>query len=364
MQCDYFDAGVCRSCTLMGTPYAEQLTALGGRTREVLREVISPEAWLPAVANAEAGFRNKAKLVVGGRRGAPTLGILDGSGNGVDLRHCGLYEPGLAEAVLAFADFVGAAGFTPYDVSTRSGELKHLILTHSPNGELMARFVFRSEGQIRKLADRLGELPGNTRVVTANLQPEHKAVLEGEQELVLSEQTHLPMPVNDVVLRLGPRSFFQTSTPMAARLYATAREWVAGIEPTRVADLYCGVGGFAHHLAAPGREVQGVELSAEAVKSARLVGTPGVSFAVADADRMEVPEVDLVVVNPPRRGIGELAQTLEGSGVERIIYSSCNPRSLAADLARLASYEVERAQLFDMFPQTEHAEVLVSLRLI
>ncbi len=348
----------------MGTPYAEQLTALGGRTREVLREVISPEAWLPAVANAEAGFRNKAKLVVGGRRGAPTLGILDGSGNGVDLRHCGLYEPGLAEAVLAFADFVGAAGFTPYDVSTRSGELKHLILTHSPNGELMARFVFRSEGQIRKLADRLGELPGNTRVVTANLQPEHKAVLEGEQELVLSEQTHLPMPVNDVVLRLGPRSFFQTSTPMAARLYATAREWVAGIEPTRVADLYCGVGGFAHHLAAPGREVQGVELSAEAVKSARLVGTPGVSFAVADADRMEVPEVDLVVVNPPRRGIGELAQTLEGSGVERIIYSSCNPRSLAADLARLASYEVERAQLFDMFPQTEHAEVLVSLRLI
>ncbi|HNO39267.1 MAG TPA: 23S rRNA (uracil(747)-C(5))-methyltransferase, partial [Marmoricola sp.] len=68
--------------------------------------------------------------------------------------------------------------------------------------------------------------------------------------------------------------------------------------------------------------------------------------------------------NPPRRGIGELAQTLEGSGVERILYSSCNPRSLAADLARLASYEVERARLFDMFPQTEHAEVLVSLRLI
>ncbi|MCO5323319.1 MAG: methyltransferase domain-containing protein [Nocardioidaceae bacterium] len=355
---------MCRSCTLMGTPYAEQLTALSGRTREVLGEVIPPEAWLPAVANTESGFRNKAKLVVGGRRGAPTLGILDGSGNGVDLRHCGLYEPGLAEAVLAFADFVGAAGFTPYDVGTRSGELKHLILTHSPNGELMARFVFRSEGQIRKLADRLGELPGNTRVVTANLQPEHKAVLEGEQELVLSEQTQLPMPVNDVVLQLGPRSFFQTSTPMAARLYATAREWVAGIEPTRVADLYCGVGGFAHHLAAPGRQVQGVELSAAAVESARLVGTPGVSFAVADADRLEVPEADLVVVNPPRRGIGELAQTLEGSGVERILYSSCNPRSLAADLARLASYEVERARLFDMFPQTEHAEVLVSLRLI
>jgi 23S rRNA (uracil747-C5)-methyltransferase len=362
VQCDYFDSGVCRSCTLIGVPYDAQLARLDEQTRVLLSDRITDTAWLSPVPNAEQGFRNKAKLMVAGSRGAPTLGILDGDGLGVDLRNCGLYEPGLDEAVLQFADFVAAAGFTPYDVNSRSGELKHLILTHSPDGELMARFVFRSEGQTRKLAALLEELPANTKVVTANIQPEHKAVLEGEQEVVLTQQTQLPMRVNDVVLQLGPKSFFQTSTPMAARLYATARDWVTEANPEKVVDLYCGVGGFAHHVAAPGRHVHGVELSAEAIECARLVGTPGATFEVADAAQLSVPQADLVIVNPPRRGIGELADALEASGVERIIYSSCNPQSLSRDLAQLASYDVERAQLFDMFPQTEHCEVLVALR--
>ena len=71
---------------------------------------------------------------------------------------------------------------------------------------------------------------------------------------------------------------------------------------------------------------------------------------------------DLLVVNPPRRGIGEqLATRIEASGVERVLYSSCNPRTLATDLAHLPSMRVVRSRLFDMFPHTEHAEVLVEL---
>lgn len=346
----------------MGLPYDEQLARLEERVQALFAPRVSAGTWLPVIPSAEAGFRNKAKLVVAGRRGAPTLGILDPGGVGVDLRHCGLHEQGLAETVLELADFVGAAGFTPYDVTTRSGELKHLIVTHSPDGEVMARFVFRSEGQTRKLAALLAELPAQVKVVTANIQPEHKAVLEGERETVLTDQTHLPLRVNDVTLTLGPKSFFQTNTEVAARLYATARDWAREAAPERAVDLYCGVGGFAHHLASPGREVLGVEISAEAVACARIPATPGVTFAVADADRLAVPEADLVVVNPPRRGIGELAAALEASGVAHVFYSSCNPQSLAADLARLPSYDVTRAQLFDMFPQTDHVEVLVHLR--
>ena len=140
MQCDYFDAGACRSCTLMGTGYAAQLAAKSARLRALLDPAVPPGAWLPSQANVESGFRNKAKLAVGGRRGAPTLGILDPLGRGVDLRHCGLHEPGLAQAVPAVADLVAASGLTPYDVPTRQGELKHVLLTWSPDAELMARF--------------------------------------------------------------------------------------------------------------------------------------------------------------------------------------------------------------------------------
>ena len=99
MHCDYFDAGACRSCTLMGTGYEAQLHAKQRQVAEVLAGPVPAAAWEPAFASRESGFRNKAKLVVGGRRGAPTLGILDAQGRGVDLRHCGLHEAGLAQAV-------------------------------------------------------------------------------------------------------------------------------------------------------------------------------------------------------------------------------------------------------------------------
>ena len=96
MQCDHFDAGRCRSCTLMGTPYAVQLADKQVRAAERLAAAAPGIRWLDPAASPESHYRNKAKLVVGGRVGSPTLGILDERGRGVDLRSCGLYEPGLA----------------------------------------------------------------------------------------------------------------------------------------------------------------------------------------------------------------------------------------------------------------------------
>lgn len=377
MQCDYFDAGACRSCTLMGTPYAVQLADKQAQVGRTLAELVAPSAWQAPQANRESGFRNKAKLAVGGRRGAPTVGILDGRGRGVDLRRCGLYEPGLDEAVLVLPELLAAAGLTPYDVPARQGELKHVLVTHSPDSELMVRLVLRSPGQRRRVLELLPELrrrlPG-TRVVTVNLQPEHKAVLEGPDEEVLTAESTLPMRIDDLTLHLRPRSFFQTSTPMAAALYREARTWIDDASPQVLWDLYCGVGGFALHAAGPGREVLGVEASAEAVASARtsasaLVGSGPVRFEVGDATAYlspgHRPEVgappDLVVVNPPRRGIGPLAADLEAARVPRVLYSSCNATSLARDLALMPGYRVRRARLFDMFPQTTHSEVLVEL---
>src|SRR5699024_9307835 len=123
-------------------------------------------------------------------------------------------------------------------------------------------------------------------------------------------------------------------------------------------------GGFAHHLAAEGRRVTGVEISAEAVAAARLTRTtPPPTFVAGDATaylrRQTAP--DLVVVNPPRRGIGSLATDLEQSATAHVLYSSCNAESLARDLLAMPSLRPVRARLFDMFPQTHHSEILVLL---
>lgn len=371
MECAYFSAGVCRSCELMGVPYSAQLAAKVADAQALL--AAHPEAvWRDAAPSPEDGFRNKAKMVVGGTVDEPTLGILDGAQRGVDLRGCGVLAPGLRTALPAIAAFITRARLEPYDIPARRGELKNVLLTESPDGELMVRFVLRSTealARIRKHVAALREELPRIAVLTVNLQPEHKAVLEGVQEIVLSDADTLAMRTGDVVLHLRPGGFFQTNTAIAAGLYAQAAAWLEPLAPATVWDLYCGVGGFALHLAAPGRAVVGIETSEAAVASARLTaqeaGIPGVTFEVGDAGAYAIGREapDAVVVNPPRRGLGaESAALLERTGPATIVYSSCNPVTLAKDLAAMPSYDLVEARLFDMFPQTRHAEVMTLLR--
>ncbi|MCD2443531.1 23S rRNA (uracil(747)-C(5))-methyltransferase RlmC [Agromyces sp. SYSU K20354] len=378
MDCAYFDAGRCTSCSLMGQPYARQVADKQRHAEDLLAPFDEPE-WLPPIASAESGYRNKAKMVVGGTVDAPTIGILDADDHGIDLQACGICSPGHRAAFPALARFITLARATPYDVRSRTGELKHLIVTESPDGELMIRFVLRSTepvGRIRKhLPTLLAELP-QTRVVTANVLPEHKAVLEGEHEIVLTDADTLPMRLNDVTMHLRPQSFFQTNTEIAAALYAEARDWIRDLAPDSAWDLYSGVGGFALHIAgaagggsAGGPAVTGIETSVEAVASAELSRSDAalsrVRFAAGDATAFAIEAdaaPDLVIVNPPRRGIGgELSAWLEASDASHVLYSSCNVASLAKDLAAMPSLRPMRARVFDMFPQTTHFEVMVLL---
>lgn len=381
MQCDYFDAGVCRSCTLMGVPYAQQVRDKQADAESLLAPFGAAGRWLAPVTSRPEGFRNKAKMVVGGTVGRPTLGILDRARHGVDLRRCGLIDPRITAVFEPIARLISDAGLEPYDVPARRGELKNVLVTVSPTGELMVRFVLRSTSRVAALRSRLPPLLAaapSVRVVSANILPDHKAVLEGDREITLTDEQRLAMPLPGMTMSLGAKSFFQTNTDIAAAMYAQAAQWCDEIAPASVWDLYCGVGGFALACAtagptgvtprSSGRTVVGVEVSAEAVEAAResaeAAGLP-VRFVAADATRWAQQQADtpeLVVVNPPRRGLGpDLAGWLENSGVGDVVYSSCNARSLAADLASMPSLRIVRARLFDMFPQSAHYETMVRL---
>ncbi len=425
MQCPHFDAGRCHSCTLLEVAYPTQVREKVDHVRALLA-AYDDVTWLAPVASAESGFRNKAKMVVSGTVDEPVLGILGAAGGpfegrGIDLTDCGLYPSALQAALPVLAELVTRAAIQPYDASpdgpdggtgrrrrretpreaARRGELKHVLVTLSPDGELMVRFVLRSQEPVARIRKHLpwltAELP-QVAVVSVNIQPAHAAVLEGEQEMVLTERETLPMRLDGITLHLRPQSFFQTNTEVAAALYRQARAWVDEVSPASLWDLYCGVGGFALHCAAPGRAVTGIEISAEAVASAtttarELAALPAgavagshdaawwheamreVTFAAGDATAFASPgparrdgqwrpdaEPELVIVNPPRRGIGaELARWLEQSDARHVLYSSCNATTLAKDLAEMPSLRPRRARLLDMFPQTSHYEVLVLL---
>ena len=416
MLCQLHDASLCRSCPNLDLPLVQQLQLKQSAVQATLAGQVEARAWLEPFASAPSQFRNKAKLAVSGTTHAPVLGLVDRFDNGTDLTSCPLHVNEIKAALAPLTRAITHMGLQPYSIVKRRGELKHVLVTASANGQLMVRFVLRSTAQlpaIRKGAPRLqSELPG-LRVLSVNIQPRPAAILEGEREIILSQDSTLDMPlylpeldadgvvVNNkksvLPLVLPPQSFFQTNSDVAAGLYAQARAWArdyaggqagvltgesgaGGAHPDAtqssqsIWDLYCGVGGFALALAQPGAQVLGVEVSAPAIDGARAAAaqlgltSPQVRFEAGDASVLDASgqvyghdKPDLLVVNPPRRGIGELAASIEGSGIKRVLYSSCNPASLAKDLEVMSSYRVRRARLFDMLPYTNHAEVLVEL---
>jgi 23S rRNA (uracil747-C5)-methyltransferase len=156
---------------------------------------------------------------------------------------------------------------------------------------------------------------------------------------------------------------------VAEKLYRTASEWADESKPKILWDLFCGVGGFALHCAAPEREIIGIEIEPEAISCARdsaaQMEMANLRFESLDAATFSATagaKPDLIILNPPRRGLGEqICKWVSRIGADRLLYSSCNAQSLAKDLEMLQGYKLNRVQLFDMFPHTAHYEVLVEL---
>lgn len=371
MQCALYDADRCRSCQWLEKPYAQQLSDKQTQLEHLLAAQPVAE-WLPPVSSAQQAFRNKAKMVVSGSVERPVLGLLDREGQAVDLCGCPLYPAGFSEVFAQLKPFIARAGLTPYNVARKRGELKFLLLTESTQGGMMLRFVLRSHSKLTQLRAALPSLQKQLpqlRVISANIQPTHMAILEGEEEIALTESQSLAECFNQVPLWIRPQSFFQTNPQVASLLYATARDWVSELAISSMWDLFCGVGGFGLHCATPQMQLTGIEISAEAIacaqRSAAMLGLENVNFDALDSTafatgRDAVP--DLVLVNPPRRGIGRsLCDYLVRMAPEYILYSSCNPRTMAEDITCLVGYRSLRVQLFDMFPHTAHCEVLTLL---
>lgn len=149
-------------------------------------------------------------------------------------------------------------------------------------------------------------------MITANIQPVHMAIMEGETEIYLTDQQALAERFNDVPLWIRPQSFFQTNPTVASRLYATARDWVGQLPVRHMWDLFCGVGGFGLHCATPQMQLTGIEIAPEAIacakQSAAELGLTRLHFQALDSTQFATAQgetPDLVLVNPPRRGIGK-----------------------------------------------------------
>lgn len=378
-RCSYFDKGICRSCDLLqiesGSRLASKARAVAQTTASSLAPLVAlPDPW-------ESRF--KVKMAVSGTVEDPTIGIIRKVLTAADLCDCPLTPQPIRHLLAHLRSLITAQKLTPYNITERSGELKHIIVmanTTMTGGIL--RFVLRSSEaipRIRKAIPSLQALFPWVTVVSCNIQPLPAAILEGEEEILLTENSYMRELFGDVPLYFAPQSFMQVTPHIAAQLYAAVKKYVTQNRCTSVLDLFCGVGGFSLHVAPHVDAVLGVELSEAAIqsaqKSAREASITNTRFVASDVEEflaahepsgMSNLKPDLVIANPPRRGLStSICDHLLKLAPRVILYSSCNPESFARDVQMLAGgFRLHHLQPFDMFPMTSHCEVLGELRRI
>jgi len=326
--------------------------------------------------------RFKVKMAVAGTLEAPTIGIIRKDLTAADLCECPLTPQPIRHLLVHLRSVISTHKLLPYNIAERSGELKHVIvMANTTMTEGIVRFVLRSSesvARIRKAIPSLQALFPWVTVVSCNIQPLPAAILEGEEEILLTKTSHLKEHFGDIPLYFAPQSFMQVTPRIATRLYAAVKDYVTVNRFGSALDLFCGVGGFSLHVAPHVDSVLGVELSEAAIQSARksaheasitnatFVASDVEEFLNARATTPAIQQPDLVIVNPPRRGLSEsICSHLMMLAPRVILYSSCNPETFARDVQMLAgAFHLHHVQPFDMFPMTKHCEVLGELRRI
>ena len=373
--CGLYDAAVCRSCSLLAVSGGSRI-----KTKElsILRALkkfdLHPGKVDPIVIPSRVwGSRAKVKMSVAGTTESPIIGIIRSDRSPVELAACPLSPAPFQSLLETVRAHIHKASLTPYNIEARTGELKGLIIMGSSSlDEGALRFVLRSTEAIPRIKKILPDLRVQhpwLKVVSCNIQPLPAALLEGPEEIILTEDTSIRSSYGAASLRFSPQAFMQVTPEVASALYSTAREWASQGPCGDALDLFCGVGGFSLSLAGLCCSVTGVEVSESAVLSARLSAqeqgsATAMQFIAGDAEAvlqtLRERSFGLVVTNPPRRGLSApLVSQIEAFRPHRIIYSSCNPDTFCRDVAMWrSSYSLTRVAPFDMFPLTEHCEVL------
>lgn len=366
----------CGGCQLQHIEYGKQLdlkrdivvaniTRLG-RLKDV---TVHPTLGMGSPWN----YRNKAQYPFGIRAGRVIAGFFaPGSHDLVDIDVCAIQHP-LGNKIMQVVKELAHDYAVPiYDESSHTGILRH-VLTRVARGGHEAMAVLVTNGSelphSKELAAGLMERVPEVVSVVQNINPHRTNVILGDTSRLLAGKSHITDTIGDLQFNISPVSFFQVNPEQTEVLYAKALEYAALSGGETVLDLYCGIGTITLFLAREAREAIGIEWVKEAVQDAWMNaernGICNVRFIAGDA-AVEMPKLvrqgvraEVVVLDPPRKGCdASVLEAIATVGPKRVVYVSCNPASLARDLARLSTlgYRTVEIQPVDMFPHTAHIE--------
>ncbi len=382
--CPYY--AYCGGCQWQHIAYKHQLKYKADLVCEALINMASlPDVETKDIIPSEiiTGYRNKMEFSFSSRRWAPpeempvpvtqrnfALGLhLPGTFNKViDISSCLLQPEEANEILRVVRENSEATGLPAYDIKSHQGYWRYLTIRHSVAfNEWMVNIVTAQYNPpvMNSLVDKLLERVPNITTVVNNVSQKKAGVAVGDFEKIVYGRGSIKEKIGPFVFQISANSFFQTNTRGAERLYQVVERYAELTGKELVLDLYSGTGTIALYLAPRARKVMGIELNKAAVADAQrnrlLNGIDNVSFILGDT-RDQLPLLkdrpDLLIIDPPRAGIHkDVAKQIESLGAPRLIYVSCNPVTMARDLALLkASYELAEIQPVDMFPHTYHVE--------
>lgn len=388
--CSIFPA--CGGCMYQTMDYEAQLEMKAGQIRELMDQAIAgagqvdsegkPDYCFEGIKASpkEFEYRNKMEYSFGDEyKGGPLALGLHKKGSTYDVltaSDCKIVHEDLNRILSCVLEYFRSRGGTYYHKLTHEGYLRHLLVRRSEaTGEILTALVTSSqeEWDLELLAEQICSLPleGRLAGVLHMINDSLADVVKSDETRVLWGQDYFYEKILGLQFKVTPFSFFQTNSQGAEVLYETAREMIGDVENATVFDLYSGTGTIAQMLAPVAGRVIGVEIVEEAVEAAKenaeLNGLHNCSFLAGDVLKVldEIQErPDFIVLDPPREGIHPkaLPKIIE-FGVERMVYISCKPTSLARDLEIILQngYRVERMSCVDMFPGTVHVETVCLL---
>ena len=391
--CPHF--GVCGGCRWQPLPYAMQLEAKRQQVEDQLIRIghLNVPEIRPTLPSPKTEYyRNKLEFSASARRwilpeeDAESIPENDRMGLGfhvgkffdkvLDIRDCHLQAEPSNAIRLFIKKFCVENGLEFYNIRENNGFFRNMFLRNNSEGDIMLILCFgyedkpRREALLDAVSARFSEIKSLYYVVNTKLNDS----ISDQSPVLYKGEDAIYETMEGLRFKIGPKSFYQTNSEQAYRLYCVAREFAALTGDEVVYDLYTGTGTIAQFVCAKASKVIGIEYVPEAIEDARVNsaanGISNCEFFAGDMKDVLNEEFigrhgkpDVIILDPPRAGIHpDVADVILKAAPSRMVYVSCNPASQARDLAILCrDYEITAVQPVDMFPHTMHVENVVSL---
>jgi 23S rRNA (uracil1939-C5)-methyltransferase len=387
--------GVCGGCQWQMLPYEKQLHYKQKQVEETLKrigKVILPEIQPIAGADETKYYRNKIEYTFGTKEFIKEKPAIPSSGRSrvagfhakgffdkiVDIEKCYLQAEPTNALRWAVKNFAMQHDFEFYDIKNHSGFLRTMQVRICTTGEVMVNLVFgkNEEEKIKLLLDHVMEKFSSLTTLLYTINAKHNDSLHDLEPVIYHGKGYVTERIEDFQFKIGPKSFFQTNTKQAEKLYSITRDFAELTGKETLYDLYCGTGSIGIFTSRQAKKIIGVEMIAAAVEDARenaaLNNIRHAEFFTGDVidvcnDNFFAVHgrPDVIITDPPRAGMHEkLVSKILETAAPVAVYVSCNPATQARDLNRLdEKYAVTNVQPVDMFPHTHHIENVVQLKL-